>query len=236
MYLKCTYEESKKLPESQKDSSMATLARLSYDGGNCTNAVEVIRELASEIALQKAEKEQLLQELDRKASISIGKMHRLEVRLAHYQSALHQTKAVNYQLAAKCTNFQEQICGYFSLLSGLQSRLEAAEKEKVKWRNELHITQKYVFEDLSVLKSKIYRLGLKAKAQLDQYKQQCTHLKAQLHESENSRVCCVVCLEALPNVLFETCRHVCVCEVCSLRLSKCPKCRADIAMREKIFL
>lgn len=48
--------------------------------------------------------------------------------------------------------------------------------------------------------------------------------------------CCVVCLEAASCMLFRPCMHACVCETCSVRCNSCPKCRAAISAKQKIFL
>ena len=47
---------------------------------------------------------------------------------------------------------------------------------------------------------------------------------------------CVVCFEAAPCVLFQPCKHACVCETCSAKFNTCPKCRTNIGTRQKIFL
>ena len=46
---------------------------------------------------------------------------------------------------------------------------------------------------------------------------------------------CKVCLDAPLEVLLRPCRHLCVCQQCSGRLSECPICRGQIESRERIF-
>ena len=50
--------------------------------------------------------------------------------------------------------------------------------------------------------------------------------------------CCVVCLEAKPNILYLDCMHIAICDSCD-RLKKtgrknCDMCRAEISKRVKI--
>jgi len=47
---------------------------------------------------------------------------------------------------------------------------------------------------------------------------------------------CSACMEVPPNVVFEPCRHACVCAACSKKVSKCPKCRAYITGKDKVYL
>ena len=50
--------------------------------------------------------------------------------------------------------------------------------------------------------------------------------------------CCVICLEAKPNILYLDCMHIAICDFCD-RLKKtnrknCDMCRAEISKRVKI--
>ena len=40
---------------------------------------------------------------------------------------------------------------------------------------------------------------------------------------------CVICLEGIPNVLFCSCGHICICEECSKtnKFKKCPICKNE---------
>ena len=46
---------------------------------------------------------------------------------------------------------------------------------------------------------------------------------------------CSVCLDAKRAVMFEPCRHVCVCEECAELLDRCPLCRNVCTGKVKLF-
>ena len=50
--------------------------------------------------------------------------------------------------------------------------------------------------------------------------------------------CCVVCLEAKPNILYFDCLHIAICDSCDrlkkINRKKCDMCRAKIFKRVKI--
>jgi hypothetical protein len=50
---------------------------------------------------------------------------------------------------------------------------------------------------------------------------------SRLEDSHLDRRLCVVCMDEARTHMFNDCRHVCVCETCSLRLSRCPMCQRD---------
>jgi len=47
---------------------------------------------------------------------------------------------------------------------------------------------------------------------------------------------CCVCLDKNKNIIFNDCGHVCVCETCSAKVSKCPICRKVIITKKKAFI
>lgn len=53
---------------------------------------------------------------------------------------------------------------------------------------------------------------------------------------EPARPSCIICLEAPKEVLLKPCNHVCGCLGCCSRLRHCPICRAEIVLRERIFV
>jgi hypothetical protein len=55
-------------------------------------------------------------------------------------------------------------------------------------------------------------------------------------EAENVRGMCAVCWTRPCCVLFVTCKHVAVCTECSEGCDSCPICRADIEVREHVFV
>ncbi|ORC92754.1 uncharacterized protein TM35_000035070 [Trypanosoma theileri] len=52
------------------------------------------------------------------------------------------------------------------------------------------------------------------------------------HEGEE----CVVCMSFKRDTLFEPCRHLCVCWICSEGMSYCPVCRQKTMRRQFTFI
>ncbi|KAF8281991.1 hypothetical protein TcG_08513 [Trypanosoma cruzi] len=52
------------------------------------------------------------------------------------------------------------------------------------------------------------------------------------HEGEE----CVVCMLHRRDTLFDPCRHLCVCWLCSRNMQSCPVCRRDILRRQFAFI
>jgi len=48
--------------------------------------------------------------------------------------------------------------------------------------------------------------------------------------------CCVVCMEKEKKVLLLPCKHVCLCEDCSVNVDVCPLCREMIQFKTTVFL
>lgn len=44
---------------------------------------------------------------------------------------------------------------------------------------------------------------------------------------------CVVCLERVPNIIFEPCRHKVTCNICAPEIKTCPFCREEIIIRKR---
>lgn len=46
---------------------------------------------------------------------------------------------------------------------------------------------------------------------------------------------CVACMDAKPTIMFSGCRHLSMCETCSVNITKCPFCYSE-SKKERIFL
>eukprot|EP01130_Rhizamoeba_saxonica_P004095 TRINITY_DN1686_c0_g1_i1.p2 TRINITY_DN1686_c0_g1~~TRINITY_DN1686_c0_g1_i1.p2 ORF type:complete len:206 (+),score=55.42 TRINITY_DN1686_c0_g1_i1:1222-1839(+) len=49
-------------------------------------------------------------------------------------------------------------------------------------------------------------------------------------------IICCICMIQQKNVLLLPCRHVCVCEACSVPLEICPLCRSDIVSKTVVYI
>jgi len=63
---------------------------------------------------------------------------------------------------------------------------------------------------------------------------------ANLDKHDDDDRTCVICLDAIKNVVFLPCRHLCACSKCALHVSKssklCPVCRTSIQTHIEVFL
>jgi hypothetical protein len=55
-----------------------------------------------------------------------------------------------------------------------------------------------------------------------------------IEKNINESELCIICYERRYNMLFTKCRHMCVCERCCKKITRCPKCRGDITNKEKL--
>jgi len=60
-------------------------------------------------------------------------------------------------------------------------------------------------------------------------------LECKLDDIERQINCCI-CFQKKKNILFSPCNHVVCCKECSMRVDKCPCCKADIKYTTKIFI
>lgn len=56
-----------------------------------------------------------------------------------------------------------------------------------------------------------------------------------LHLSLYRPLCCVCRVERI-TVTIKNCKHACVCEACSEKITKCPYCRGEVSQLEKVFI
>jgi hypothetical protein len=59
-------------------------------------------------------------------------------------------------------------------------------------------------------------------------------LEAQLMREKESKQC-VVCLDRPRMMMMRPCNHYCICEECSMNLSRCPICTKRFIRMEKIY-
>lgn len=59
--------------------------------------------------------------------------------------------------------------------------------------------------------------------------------KGKLEELAEDKLC-DVCMDGDKCIMFELCRHVCVCEACAPMVDKCPLCRQTPTRKVAIYL
>jgi len=89
-------------------------------------------------------------------------------------------------------------------------------------------TKKEVFEELKqthegILENKPAELDTDGKG----------GMKRKREEDSSS---CVVCMEKEKKVLLLPCKHLCLCEDCSVDVNSCPLCRVLIKQKTTVFL
>ena len=72
--------------------------------------------------------------------------------------------------------------------------------------------------------------GVKAMTaqQLEPFIQNLEELLLVAMSQRQEKAQCVVCMSKPKSIVFYPCKHKCVCETCSQRMSQCPICRAKI--------
>ena len=64
---------------------------------------------------------------------------------------------------------------------------------------------------------------------------ECKELMVKLDDLERQINCCI-CFTNKVNIVFTPCNHAVCCKECSIRVSKCPICKAEVECAKKIFL
>jgi len=59
--------------------------------------------------------------------------------------------------------------------------------------------------------------------------------KAVIHREEERNKLCAVCLTSDKCILLIPCNHICLCEICSTRVKRCPLCTSTISKKSKVF-
>ena len=57
-----------------------------------------------------------------------------------------------------------------------------------------------------------------------------------LRAEQQDETLCVFCHDRVRTRLFHPCMHVCTCEECTDRISKCPLCKTSIVDMRKVHL
>ena len=103
-------------------------------------------------------------------------------------------------------------------------------KIKEKKNHRLHEKQYDVHLDKLFGKLKPTKTGKKTLYQLHKKPRQYKHQEQQEEEKQE----CIVCLDTDADTCFTPCNHVVACNTCSLPLTTCPVCRADITAKKTL--
>ena len=94
-------------------------------------------------------------------------------------------------------------------------------------------------EATSLRDDELENLEARLEAALDQirreHKRRLVSEKSRLRASLDQNTC-AVCLEAPKCIMFDPCNHICACEGCGAKVSKCPLCQIDVRSRVKVYL
>ncbi len=93
-------------------------------------------------------------------------------------------------------------------------------------------------EELAAKTLEIERLRAMVREIASAEKEEPAHPSASARDDDDKGKC-VVCIEADACIMIDPCKHVCLCEGCSVRWVErtCPMCRAgEVGKREKVFL
>lgn len=114
-------------------------------------------------------------------------------------------------------------------------------------RNINTIDSSYINNEVDDLKKEIAKIKEEKNIQLALLQSQLDHNNTSNKEeiSEKNDIDCSICFERKKNILFNDCKHICVCEECVLMVKKnninndifiCPLCRLENYSFVKVFL
>jgi hypothetical protein len=109
----------------------------------------------------------------------------------------------------------------------LQTKLVVAEKENEIIRRDVHL---------------LTDLGNLSLEQLNEQIGKSVENLSNLRREFDQRVAkkpidiCLACSKNVPNILFLDCRHLCVCEKCSMNVKVCPRCQSTISKMIETFV
>ena len=103
----------------------------------------------------------------------------------------------------------------------------------------------YTFNEIGILSiskeinDEIIRQAKKEESAL-QKKVDCLRRKYKKIQDDNNQLSeskkCIICCDNDRNTVFMNCRHLSCCDQCTVNLSECPICKAEIVMQIKIFI
>jgi len=103
----------------------------------------------------------------------------------------------------------------------LKKKLDLYEKSDL---NEINSIQK-----LSELEMKL----LEVLNKISKYKEKYVEEELEKRRKKGKRLC-VICMENSIKILIKPCCHLCLCQICCLKIENCPICRKPISVKEKI--
>jgi hypothetical protein len=113
----------------------------------------------------------------------------------------------------------------------VKSRLEEFRKLKKK----LDLYEKSDLNELNSVQ-KLSELGMKLLEVLNKiskYKEKFVEEEVEKRRKKRKKLC-VICMENSIKILIKPCCHLCLCEICCLKIESCPICRKLISVKEKI--
>jgi len=171
----------------------------------------------------------------------------LKAQLSQATSQASSLRRAAQAAKVECVQLKEQVYVYSQQVAEMDASLQSAFQSKAELEAQLSQSQQ-VSQQLqrgqATLNKRLHNMKTTATSKAKEWNQ----MKRTLQQWEQREQClssregtgvdvlCVVCMDIPADVVFEPCRHACVCVACSARLNKCPKCRAGITRRDKVFL
>ncbi|CAG9322425.1 unnamed protein product [Blepharisma stoltei] len=139
-----------------------------------------------------------------------------------YEEASEDLQSIQFQLESANNMYVGRIAKLDSEIQELKSKAKSMSCEEEQL-NELSITEIFELEK-NLIDNLIKIQSIKE-----------DKLQKKLRE-KNEGPLCVICREKGINIILKPCKHACLCSDCSLNVLNCPMCRANIAIKEKIFI
>jgi uncharacterized phage infection (PIP) family protein YhgE len=241
-------EEEKKEAERRVSALARQLHQSREEKQSVAQRLEEMRQKQATATQQAEELQQSRQELLEQRRTAEQRLQEEKQRVAELQvntRQLEQQQAESERLIALLQKEKEEAIARTERLQGeaeqKQERLIQVKKEKFDTEVDCFAVtqQKRKADEQLQEEAKRHRSTLTWAEQLEQEKQRLEAEKARLEEEkEQLRLECVSCLDAVPNVVYLPCGHLCCCSDCDRQLPDrlCPKCRQTIQQHHRVFL
>ena len=107
------------------------------------------------------------------------------------------------------------------VLKKIKKKLDLYEQYDLNEVNNIHEISKLEFNILEVI------------VKVSKYKEKLVEEHLEKQKKKGQKLC-VICMENPILILIKPCCHMCLCQICSLRVQNCPICRKFISIKEKI--
>jgi len=142
--------------------------------------------------------------------------------------------------------FTNDISSSLTFHSDKDAQIEQGQEQIRQMELQLQMAESICNEQLDLVNDK----DIQIKQKMEQHEEEIKLLKERCRQLKNENRECCVCMDAIANIVFMPCRHLCACKGCADNLpivngilwrsysegySKCPSCRKQIKGKINVF-